>query len=190
MKNILFLSMTLFLFCELTNGQDMLVLKEGDTIRCTVTKIDSNMIYFKMKYKNQPINLSLERNQISDLIVPVLPDDPTRMMCEKNIQKYSTIGLLSGVVLVFGGAMTIYGFSESFEVKNRMVIFRGDYDNTTSGIHKIVLGIPFLVAGAIFGKISMTKVHKYKKQLKNLYNLSINTDYNTFYKGITISYKF
>jgi hypothetical protein len=185
MKNFLFLSMALLLFRELTNCQDLIIPKNGDTIRCSVTKIDSNVIYFKMVFHDKIINTNLERNEISELIVPVLPDNPKRIMFEKRIKTYSTIGSISVVSYVFGGVLTFYGFIQSFQG-----ILNTDETSFNKGGTKIAIGIPFLVTGAIVGSISISKAIKYKNKLKNLYKLSINMDYSPSYKGLSITYKF
>jgi hypothetical protein len=190
MKNILFFSMTLFLFMEVINGQDLIVRNIGDTIKCTVTKIDSNIVYYQIRFHDRLINLTIDRNEIQDLIVPVLPDDPRRLLYEKKIKKYTPILLASGFSFVFGGAMIITGLKQSFEKIDGVYYFRGDYENQQNAEKKIALGIPFTVAGIVVGSIFFTKVIKYKKQLKNLNNLSINTDYSPIYNGFTICYKF
>jgi hypothetical protein len=189
MKKIIFLLLILFLLNDLTSGQDLIVRKTGDTINCTVTKIDSNIVYYKIRFHDQQIITQIYRKEISDLIVPVLPDDPIRILCEKKIKKNTPLLIASGFSFIFGGAMIIYGTSETFKVENGAV-YIDDYDKQESGMKKTKIGIPFVIAGAVVGSISLTKVIKYKKQLKNLYKLSIDMDYGPIYNGFTICYKF
>jgi hypothetical protein len=185
MNKFIFLFLILFLLNDLTIGQDKIIRKIGDTINCTVTKIDSNIIYYKIRFHDRPINLKIDRNDIKDLIVPVLPDDPTYLIYKKNIKIYSAITTISIVSFVFGGTMLIYGFSESL-----VGIFSGEENTLNKGSTQIIIGIPLLVSGAVVGSISLKKAINYKKQLKKLNKLSIDMDYSPIYYGFTVCYKF
>jgi hypothetical protein len=100
MNKILLLSITIIFFYRLTFGQDMIIRNSGDTLNCTVTKIDSNMIYVKFKSHDQIVHLSVDKSSIKEFIVPVFPDDSIRLSCETNIRNYSLLGTASGISFI------------------------------------------------------------------------------------------
>jgi hypothetical protein len=193
---ILLLSLILFLLGGLTRGQDIIVRNNGDTIRCVVTRIDSNVIYFKLKRQNESVTTSLSRNEIKDFIVPVSPDNPMRILYEKKITRNSILGTAGSLGFVAGGILIISGFSDMYSSGEGVRFFQifsfniEDMEQYNNGKRRIVAGIPFTVAGAVIGSLGFSKVVKYRGRLKDLYNVSVSWEYDLKYKGIRLTYKF
>jgi len=176
-------------FCNFIYGQDMVIGYNGDTIKCKVTRIDTNIVNIITKTNNGPVEYSVTRNTIKELIVPVLPDDPARMKYERNIEIFSTTGIITGISAALGIALSIKGMKDILN-GFQPAVDGVNSDTFNNGFIETGFGLPIAIAGTIVGFISLSRVLYNKTQLKKLYNLSFNMDYNTTYKGITLSYKF
>jgi hypothetical protein len=190
---ILFISVY---YCGLILGQDQLIRTNGDTIKCTVTKIDSNNIYFKVNSQHRMLETHLSKDKISEFNIPVLPNDPMRVLCERKIKNSKVWLTISSIAFVSGGVLTISGITGTTDsggdvnVNPGGMTVTGDENTSEKAMNRIAAGIPLLAAGGIIGSISLHTIIKYNKKLKALYNLSLYSDYNSGYNRFILSYKF
>jgi hypothetical protein len=178
------------------NGQDMIVRDNGDTIKCKVTNMDSNNVYFDIKLHRGKTSTLLSRNQIKDVILPIIIKSPDQKY-ERKVRTYTAWGIIGGVFFVAGGTLEVIGISKlshsDVEVVSNGTSGSVQDKSGGSGMDYVVLGIPCIVVGAIVGGISLHKIIKYNRKIKALNNLSlrVNPIYN--YKTpttITLSYRF
>jgi hypothetical protein len=66
MKQIIVLITVLVLAFQMS-AQDVLIRKNGERINCTITKMDSAVIYFTIDRNGNKLNTSIDREQISDI---------------------------------------------------------------------------------------------------------------------------
>jgi hypothetical protein len=196
MKQLLFLSYILMCFCSLINAQDLIIRTNGDTVKCLVTKIDSNIIYFKIGNSRKAPTTYLSKDKIKVYNVPVLPDDPARVLYERKIKNATIWATISGVVFLTGGIFEITGIAQvsktggDVNMSPNGVSVTQDANSDEKGVDRMAAGFPLLVAGGIIGSISLHTIHKYQKKLKILYNMSISLDNNSDYNNIHLTYKF
>jgi hypothetical protein len=180
----------------LVTGQDIIVRNNGDTLKCTVTKVDSNAVYFILKQKHSTIETFILRDKIMSMKIPVAPDNPDRRLCEKKIRNYTAWGIIGGTAFVLGGITSIYGVIKisgsgaDVSHSGTTIAVTGDENDDLSGMNYVLGGLPFFIGGAIIGSISLHKVKKYKNRLKNLYNLSIDVGNHGKYNELKLSYRF
>jgi hypothetical protein len=179
----LILSMMLITaFCE-AQDRDIIIRNNGDTIRCTITRVDSNAVYCKVKLHDNYVATVVKRNDIRDFIMRVPPDNPVRIMCEKKITRNSFLAVTGAAGFIAGGALVISGYSDLHNSGNKE-------SSTEKGLKKTFTGIPIMVTGAVLGSIGLKNRYRYKRRLQELYSVSVSIDCDSFYKGFTISYKF
>jgi hypothetical protein len=176
-------------------GQDIIIRTNGDTLKCTVTKIDSDAVYFKLKQKRSTLETFILRDKIMSMKIPVAPDNPDRRLCEKKIKNYTAWGIIGETAFVLGGISTIYGIvklsGSGYDVSHHgsTIVAVSNTNDDRSG-NFVLDGLPFFIGGAIIGSISLHKVKKYKSRLKNLYNLSIDVGNHGTYNELKLSYRF
>lgn len=195
MKKIYLLPVLFFVLNAFVGAQDVIIRDNGDTINCSVTKIDSNRIYFSFIKNGNLLNTYLNKSQIKDYHVPLLPTDPRRLKYEKKIRNNKVWSVLGGTAFVAGGTLAIIGWSQLNEDGAEFESSPGSTTVTAEegegrGMDKFGIGLPLCVAGGVMCLISTHKVIKYKKKLNYLYRVSINGAFGQKYSNFSICYRF
>jgi hypothetical protein len=90
MKNILLITVCIFLVVIELHSQDLIVTNDGDSINCTITKISKECIYFTFKHKYEVKNtlLPLDEVMVHKKKYFVTPEIPIRYVFKTKFPRF------------------------------------------------------------------------------------------------------